>query len=128
MLSSRFHAIVTSMPAGVPSMGVTMDERIANLMSDRGHSDLVMRVDDEHLGTRVLDGLRLLDRDAERIRQDVLRFVPHQIRGMGEMAIHFVDEVARVYPDFPRRSVPRTYDHYLPPLGRDLQDLLEATA
>ena len=36
MLSSRYHAIVTSMPAGVPSAGVTMDERIRNLMRERG--------------------------------------------------------------------------------------------
>lgn len=128
MLSSRFHAIATSMPAGVPSMGVTMDERIANLMSDRGHEDLLLRVDDHHLGTRVLDTLRLLDRESERVRAEVLRFVPQQIRGMGEMAIDFVDEVARVYPDFPRRSVPRSYEHYLPALGRDLQQLLEVSA
>ena len=36
MLSSRYHAIVTSMPAGIPSAGVTMDERIRNLMRERG--------------------------------------------------------------------------------------------
>src|ERR1700734_2497081 len=44
MLSSRFHAIVTSMPGGVPSVGVTMDERIRNLMHQRGHHHLMMEV------------------------------------------------------------------------------------
>ena len=43
ILSSRYHAIVTSMPAGVPSAGVTMDERIRNLMRERGHEHLLMR-------------------------------------------------------------------------------------
>ena len=38
MISSRYHGIVTSMPALVPSAGVTMDERIRNLMQERGHS------------------------------------------------------------------------------------------
>ena len=37
MVSSRFHGIVTSMPGLVASAGVTMDERIKNLMHDRGH-------------------------------------------------------------------------------------------
>src|SRR5262249_17095879 len=39
MASSRFHGIVTSMPALVPSCGITMDERIRNLMKDRDHED-----------------------------------------------------------------------------------------
>ena len=37
MVSSRYHGIVTSMPALVPSAGITMDERIRNLMHERGH-------------------------------------------------------------------------------------------
>ena len=38
MASSRYHGIVTSMPALVPSAGITMDERIRNLMRERGHT------------------------------------------------------------------------------------------
>src|SRR5699024_6657757 len=34
MLSSRYHAIVTTMAGGVISAGITMDERIRNLMAD----------------------------------------------------------------------------------------------
>src|ERR1700724_2544684 len=45
MASSRYHGIVTSMPALVPSAGITMDERIRNLMRERGHHDLLMNVD-----------------------------------------------------------------------------------
>ena len=37
MASSRYHGIVTSMPGLVPSAGITMDERIRNLMRERGH-------------------------------------------------------------------------------------------
>src|SRR5207247_9158054 len=36
MVSSRYPGIVTSMPALVPSAGITMDERIRSLMCDRG--------------------------------------------------------------------------------------------
>ena len=54
MVSSRYHGIVTSMPALVPSAGITMDERIRNLMNERGHKDLLMNVDDPDLAERTL--------------------------------------------------------------------------
>ena len=40
MVSSRYHGIVTCMPSLVASAGVTMDERIRNLMRERGHQHL----------------------------------------------------------------------------------------
>ena len=65
ILSSRFHAIVTSMPACVPSAGVTMDERIGNLMRDRGHEHLLMRVDEPQLGEKISAALHTLDAQAD---------------------------------------------------------------
>jgi polysaccharide pyruvyl transferase WcaK-like protein len=124
MVSSRYHAIVTSMPGGVPSIGVTMDERIHNLMEERGHTDFLFRVDDEGLGERLLGALRRLDREAERVRRDVLAFVPGQIRRMAQMGMDFADELRRVYPEFPQREVPRSFEHFLPPLSPALQRLL----
>src|SRR5690606_1793851 len=67
MVSSRFHAIVTSMPGLVPSAGVTMDERIRNLMNDRGHPDMFFEVDEDDPGDKLLHTLRRLYRDAEAI-------------------------------------------------------------
>jgi polysaccharide pyruvyl transferase WcaK-like protein len=128
MVSSRFHAMVTSMPVGVPSLGVTMDERIHNLMEDRGHTDLLLRVDDDDLGERLLSALRRLDREAERVRRDVLAFVPGQIRRMAQMGMDFADELQRVYPEFPRRDVSRSFEQFLPPLSPALQRLLSEHA
>ena len=54
MASSRYHGIVTSMPGLVPSAGITMDERIRNLMRERGHQDLLMTVDDPELEGKLL--------------------------------------------------------------------------
>jgi len=125
MVSSRYHAMVTTMPGGVPSIGVTMDERIANLLTDRGHEEYLLRVDDPDLGEGLLEALRKMVPDAERVREQCLAFVPDQIRTMGEMGIDFMDELQRVYPDFPARDVPRSYEHFLPPLCADLQQLME---
>lgn len=128
MVSSRFHAVVTSMPGLVPSAGVTMDERIRNLMNDRGHSDLFLEVDEDDLGEKVLAILHRLEREAETIKQDIGRAVPKQLALMGQMGIDFMDEVQRVYPEFPRRELPRTWQAHLPSLSPEIQRLMEQYA
>lgn len=128
MLSSRFHAIVTAMPGLVPSAGITMDERIRNLMNDRGHPDLFLEVDEDDLSEKILAMLLRLERDSEQIREDIARAVPKQLKLMGQMGIDFMDEVVRVYPEFPRKQLPRTWDAHLPPLSPELNRLLELHA
>lgn len=125
MVSSRFHAIVTSMPGLVASAGVTMDERIRNLMNDRGHPDLFLEVDDENLGERTLAILQRLARDHEQIRDDIGGVIPKQLALMGQMGIDFADELARVYPQMPRRDLPRTWQAHLPSLSPSLSALME---
>lgn len=125
MVSSRFHAIVTSMPGLVPSGGVTMDERIRNLMNDRGHPDLFLEVDEDDLGDKVLAMLERLEAQSEQISEDIAKVIPQQLALMGQMGIDFMDEVVRVYPEFPRRELPRTWQAHLPPLSPHLQGLLE---
>jgi len=125
MLSSRFHAVVTSMPGLVASAGITMDERIRNLMNDRGHPHLFLEVDEPDLADKVVDVLETLARDREQISADIGRAVPKQLALMGGMGIDFMDEVVRLYPEFPRRDLPRTWQAHLPPLAPELQRLLE---
>jgi hypothetical protein len=100
-----------------------MDERIHNLMHDRRHTDLLFRVEDDGLGELLLGAVRKLDREAERVRRDVLAFVPGQIRRMAQMGMDFADEVQRVYPEFPLRDVPRSFEHFVPALSPGLQRL-----
>ena len=125
MVSSRFHAIVTSMPGRVASAGVTMDERIRNLMNDRGHPDLFLEVDEADLGDKILHILRRLWREQESIADDIGRTIPKQLALMGQMGIDFMDEVVRVYPEFPRPALPRTWEAHLPPLPPAVRDLME---
>ncbi|MFH1262175.1 MAG: polysaccharide pyruvyl transferase family protein [Pseudomonadota bacterium] len=128
LVSSRFHAIVTSMPAQVPSAGITMDERIRNLMTDRGHPDLFLTVDDERLTERLVGILRKLDADGEKIREEIGRSIPKQLQLMGQMGVDFLDEVSRVYPDYPRRDLKRAWDLHLPPLPETVRKLMEKYA
>ncbi len=126
MVSSRFHAIVTSMPGLVASGGLTMDERIRNLMSDRGHQDLFLEVDEDDLMEKTLVMMRRLHADREAIGHDIGRVLPAQLELMGAMGIDFMDELCRVYPDFPRKDLPRTWSAHLPELGADIARVMEA--
>ncbi|MGH9698027.1 MAG: polysaccharide pyruvyl transferase family protein [Candidatus Acidiferrales bacterium] len=125
MVSSRYHAIVTSMPAGVPSAGVTMDERIRNLMRERGHDHLLSRVDDPDLTDRIVSSLHSLDEQADEIRDAMAKVVARNLRMMARMGVYFEETVARRYPDFPTRSGVLDWEDYLPPLGPLLRALLE---
>lgn len=125
ILSSRYHAIVTSMPAGVPSAGVTMDERIRNLMRERGHEHLLMTVDDAELEDKIPEALRLLDAEADQIRCANGRVVARNLQLMARMGTYFEEQVARTYPDFPIRTGVLSWEDYLPPLSPLLRELLE---
>jgi len=125
MLSSRFHAIVTSMPAGVVSAGVTMDERIRNLMRERRHEHLLMNVDEPALGDKIFAALETLDAEADEIREAMGSTVARNLRTMARMGIYFEEHVARQYPDFPVRQGVLGWEQYLPDLDLDLAQLLE---
>jgi hypothetical protein len=114
------------MPAGVPSAGVTMDERIRNLMRERGHGHLLMEVDDAELEDRIVTALEALDAQADEIRDAMGRTVARNIQLMSRMGMYFEEQVARCYPDFPIRTGSLSWEDYLPPLSPALHELLEA--
>lgn len=125
MASSRFHGIVTSMPALVPSCGVTMDERIRNLMRDRGHEHLLMNVDDPDLEPKLLAALEVLAKDGEQIADGIGRTVVKNLKTMARMGVYFEEEVRRRYPEFPTRKGEWGWEDYLPPLDPGLRRLIE---
>ena len=125
MASSRYHGIVTSMPALVASAGITMDERIRNLMQERGHTDLLMNVDDPDLEPRLLQALEKLYIDADAIAEGIGRTVVKNLKVMARMGVHFEEEVQRRYPDFPTRKGEWSWEAYLPPMGSTLHELVE---
>jgi polysaccharide pyruvyl transferase WcaK-like protein len=100
MASSRYHGIVTSMPGLVPSAGITMDERIRNLMRERGHQDLLMNVDDSDLESKLLVALEKLATEGERIADGIARTVVKNLKVMARMGVYFEEELQRRYPEF----------------------------
>jgi polysaccharide pyruvyl transferase WcaK-like protein len=124
MASSRFHGIVTSMPALVPSAGITMDERIRNLMRERGHEDLLMNVDDPDLEPKLLTTLEKLATEGEKIADGIGRTVVKNLKMMARMGVYFEEEVQRRYPEFPTRKGQWGWEDYLPPMDAGLRRLI----
>src|SRR5438105_4634362 len=126
MVSSRYHGIVTSMPGLVPSAGITMDERIRNLMRERGHQDLLMNVDDPYLDAKLLAALEKLGSQGESISAGIGQTVVKNLKLMARMGVYFEEEVQRHYPEFPTRRGEWSWEDYLPPMSNSLRSLVEA--
>jgi polysaccharide pyruvyl transferase WcaK-like protein len=126
MASSRYHGIVTSMPGLVPSAGITMDERIRNLMRERGHQDLLMTVDDPELEGKLLAALEKLSSEGEAIATGIAQTVVRNLKVMARMGVYFEEEVQRRYPEFETRRGEWSWEDYLPPMGKGLRDLMAA--
>jgi polysaccharide pyruvyl transferase WcaK-like protein len=125
MVSSRYHGMVTSMPALVPSAGVTMDERIRNLLRERGHENLLLTVDDPDLGEKLIGVMERLAAEADAVRDGVARSVVRNLKTMARMGVYLERAVHQQYPEFPVRSGVRGWEEYLPPLSPTLDKLLD---
>ncbi len=125
MVSSRYHGIITSMPARVASAGVTMDERIRNLMRERGHNDLLLEADDPELEAKLLPAMEKLADKEEEIREAIGRTVVKNLKMMARMGVYFEEQVERQYPEFPVRRGVLSWEDYLPPFSAELRALVE---
>ncbi|MGH9532166.1 MAG: polysaccharide pyruvyl transferase family protein [Terriglobales bacterium] len=125
MVSSRYHGIVTAMPGLVASAGITMDERIRNLMHQRGHQHLLLTVDDPDLEEKLRGVLDRLCREREAVAAGIGRGVVRNLKTMARMGVYFEEHVQQRYPEFPFRSGQLSWEDYLPPLSPGLQKLVE---
>jgi polysaccharide pyruvyl transferase WcaK-like protein len=125
LVSSRYHGMVTTMPALVPAAGVTMDERLRNLLHEQGREDLLMTVEDPDLEEKLLIAMEKLRTDGEAIRAAIGRTVVDNLKRMARMGVFIEQNVQERYPDFPIRGGVRSWEEYLPPLNPLLVQLVE---
>jgi hypothetical protein len=102
-----------------------MDERIRNLMRERGHEHLFLTVDDADLEPKLLQIMEALVREADSVREGIGRTVVRNLKVMAHMGAIVEDAVRRTYPQFPLRSGVLSWEEYLPPLSKTLLDLAE---
>ncbi|MCU0675808.1 MAG: hypothetical protein MUE69_23820, partial [Myxococcota bacterium] len=122
-----YHAIVMTMAGRVISAGVTMDERIRNLMKDRGTPELALECDQPDLEEALLRTLRRLAADGPAIRDSIDDCVHANLARMGQMGMILVDAVRARHPEFPFR--PELGEHgdpweHLPSLPTAVRELV----
>ncbi len=125
MVSSRFHAVLTSMPGGVVSAGLSMDERLNNLMHDRGHEHLLMDVAQPDLQARMSAILETMYRNQEQIRDEISATVVRNLGLMAGMGRSLLNHIGAQYPQFGDSDTSRSWEGYLPPLSNTLHHLVE---
>jgi polysaccharide pyruvyl transferase WcaK-like protein len=128
LVSSRYHAIVTTMPALIPSAGIAMDERIRNLMSDRGHDHLRLDCTDPHLGEKLVAVLRTLVGSRQSIRAGIASATVAHLERMAEMGATLLRVVRDRHPGLPDPKRTGAWSALLPPLDPVLSSLLDRRA
>lgn len=132
LVTSRFHAMVCAMPAGVPSVGVTMDERIANLMTERGHEDYLLTVEDNDLEARLVETVERACAAREQLGAESRAGCLPQLERMGRMGLALRAHVLERHPDLADAgAVPASGSSWLdglPPLAGEAAQIVATTA
>jgi hypothetical protein len=101
-----------------------MDERIRNLLRERGHDDLLLTVEDPDLGEKLAVVMDRLAANADAVREGIAHSVVRNLRSMARMGMYLERAVHQQYPEFPVRSGVHGWEEYLPPLDANLDRLL----
>ena len=125
LISSRFHGAVLAMSGLVPTVGVSLDSRIACLFEENGLGKWFVECDSPDLGNRIIALVEDLEAERAELTKAYSFLVASQIKAFGQMGIELVDEIIRRDPDFPQPSLPRRWDSYLPPLSKRLENLIQ---
>ena len=78
-----------------------MDERIRNLLQERGHEDLLLTVDDPDLGAKLPGVMERLAAEADAVRDGIGRSVVRNLKTMARMGVFLERAVHERYPEFP---------------------------
>ncbi len=132
LVSSRYHALVCSTAAGVPGVGVSMDERIENLLTDRGQRELCLEAGADDLAPRLTAALERLAGEREALGAAVRATLPRELERMGRMGQTFAAAAQARYPELALRapaaeaaSDPAGWRAFLPPLTPAIAGTLE---
>jgi hypothetical protein len=101
-----------------------MDERIANLMRDRGHEDLLLRVDDPGLSDKLMVAMRNAAANREKIAGETGKTVVKHLELLASMGRRLQEYVGRRFPEYATAANGRTWTDFLPPLDQENESLL----
>jgi len=125
LVTSRYHARVLSMTGGVPSIAISMDERLYNIFQECGHlDDYYLSTNDANLGDNLLSSLETLWENRNTVSREICACVPRYLKIMAEMGRFFHGFVQRSFPGIDLQPLPGDWKDCLPQLHPGLQKIL----
>ncbi len=126
LVTSRYHARVLSMPAGVPSIAVSMDERLHNLLAESDHlRDYYLDTDSPHLESQLSQAMEKMWCNREDVCYEILNTIPAYLKTLADMGRTFRNLVKRDFPELPLAKAPDNWTGYLPPLYPELHQMIK---
>jgi len=124
LVTSRYHARVLSSTAGVPSIAVSMDERLFNIFSECGHVDeYYLKTDEPDLANKLFSTMEKCWKNRENVSREILASIPRYLEMMSDMGKFFRGWVEEKFPGIELGPEPKDWKGYLP----ELNDKLKAT-
>ena len=125
LVTSRYHARVLSMTGGVPSVAVSMDERLYNIFQECGQlDDYYLSTDDSNLGDNLFNALEKLWKNRNTVSEEIRGSVPRYLKVMAEMGQFFHGYVQRSFPGIEVPPLPKDWKDCLPELHPGLKKIL----
>lgn len=129
LVTSRYHARVLSSSAGVPSIAVSMDERLYNIFSECGHiEDYYLKTDAPDLGNEVYSTMEKCWKNREAVSREILASVPGYLKMMADMGKFFRGWVEEKFPGIELAPAPADWTGYLPDLNEKLAAAIDGQA
>lgn len=96
LITSRYHAQVLSMEGCVPSVAVSMDERLENIMAELGMSQhQLLHVDDPELCVKLRQSIEYVQSQHADIRRRIAEKLPDYKSTMADMGRFFAEQVRK---------------------------------
>jgi len=115
LITSRYHANVLAMPAGVPTIAISMDERLYNLLGERNHlNEYYIKTDDTDLYKKLITAMNRIWENNEKVKEDILKTVPNYLQTMQRMGMTFHRFIKENFPEFQYSNEPRNQHEFLP--------------
>lgn len=126
LITSRYHARVLSMTNGVPSLAISMDERLENLLRETEHlQDYYISADEVKIGEKLPEMLEKLWNNREKVREEILKTISGYLEKMAKMGKIFKNFLRENFIGIKLRDDAENILDFIPPLYLDLEKILK---
>ena len=112
LITSRYHACVLAMDASVPTVAVSMDERLDNIIEELGYTkEILCSVNDPDLAYRIRMAIEFLESHSKSVRAKTEEQVAEYLLTMQSMGNFLRAYIAQVFPTYEEARYTTVFEH-----------------